>query len=348
MTLLAPHLTRFLREYLPLERRLSAATIQTYTHAFMLLVRYSADKFKTLPSMLNIEQLSAPHVVEFLGHLGKHRQNSPRTRNARLAAVNAFFRYIEYQVPACIEQAQRIHAIPATRTDEVLCRYLDAGEIQALLDAPDPRTPEGTRDRAMLHLAFAAGLRVSELVGLSINQLHFERTAEIHVMGKGRRERALSLWKETVIVLRNWIAIRDGSKDSAVFLNSAGYAMSRAGFSYILDKYVKKASRSCPSLGEKRVTPHVLRHSFAMHMLAATNDIRVVSLLLGHNNLQSTEIYLRGDLGEKRAALNKAASPIIRPGRFRPPDRLIAMLRDTSCNRGIIPNSMLSKAQDTS
>jgi site-specific recombinase XerD len=327
MTALAPHLTAFLRRHLPVERRASPATLDTYAHALRLLVCFAAERLGVRPSRLEVEALDAPLVLDFLNHLEAGRGNSARTRNARLAAVNALFRYLEYRLPSCLEQAGRVRAIPVKRTDELLVRHLTREEVQALLDAPDPRTASGARDRAMLHLAFAAGLRVSELVGLRLEDLRLAPEPVVHVVGKGRRERLLPLWRETAAALRAWLAARQGERDPALFLSARGEAMTRAGFEYILAKHAGAAARGCPSLKSRRVTPHVLRHSCAMHMLHATHDIRRVSLWLGHASLQSTEIYLRADPTEKLEALNAAAAPSLRRGHFRPPDALIAMLQ---------------------
>jgi len=327
MTALAPHLTAFLRQHLPVERRASPATLDTYAHALRLLVCFAAERLGIRPSQLEVEALDAPLVLDFLNHLETGRGNSARTRNARLAAVTSLFRYLEYRLPSCLDQAGRIRAIPVKRTDEALVRHLTREEVQALLDTPDPHTASGARDRAMLHLAFAAGLRVSELVGLRLDQLHLTPEPVINVMGKGRRERILPLWRETAAAVRAWLAVRDGARDPTLFLGAGGQALTRAGFEYILAKHAIAASRQQPSLAAKRVTPHMLRHSCAMHMLQATHDIRRVSLWLGHASLQSTEIYLRADPTEKLEALNAAVAPSLRRGQFRPPDMLIAMLQ---------------------
>jgi site-specific recombinase XerD len=328
MTALAPHVAAFLREHLPVERRASSATRETYAHALRLLVCFAAERLHTRPSRLAVEQLDAPLVLDFLRHLEIGRGNSARTRNARLAAVNALFRYLEYRLPDCLDQARRIRAIPVKQTDEALVQHLTRAEVQALLDAPNPRIPAGARDRAMLHLTFAAGLRVSELVGLRLDQLTLVPEPSLHVMGKGRRERILPLWRETTIALRAWLAVRDGGKDPALFLNAAGRAMTRAGFEYILATHAATAMVNQPSLTAKRLTPHILRHSCAMHMLQATRDIRRVSLWLGHASLQSTEIYLRADPTEKLEALTAVTPLSLRRGRFRAPDTLIALLQE--------------------
>jgi site-specific recombinase XerD len=306
---------------------MSVQTADTYAYAFQLLVRFAAERLKTSPSVLSIEQLDATLVLAFLEHLEKGRGNCARTRNSRLAAIKTFFRFLEYRLPACLEQAGRIRAIPVKKTDEVLIGYLDRQEIQALLDAPDPRCRYGLRDRAMLHLGFAGGLRVSELIGLNLADLTLHPQPTVHVIGKGRRERVLPLWKETATALRDWLKVRGEPKTTALFLNARAEAMSRSGFEYILEKHVRTASGKQPSLAKKRVSPHSLRHSCAMHNLQATGDIRKVSLWLGHASLQSTEVYLRADPTEKLEAMASLAPPTLRRGRFRPPDKLLAMLR---------------------
>ena len=326
MTALAPHLSTFLREHLPKERRASQHTCEAYAQSFQLLLSFAASRLKTTPSKIEIERLDAPLILAFLEHLEKKRGNSARTRNARLAAINSFFRFLEYRVPSCLDQARRIHAIPMKKTDQALVDYLARDELQALLDAPDTSTASGIRDRAMLHLAFAAGMRVSELVGLRLEQIDRQGLATVHIVGKGRRERVLPLWKETAVAVKAWLKVRPASTAPELFLNARGQAMTRSGFEYILAKHVTTASRGAPSVASKRVSPHVLRHTCAMHTLQATRDVRKVSLWLGHASLQSTEVYLRADPTEKLEALNAMTPPTLKPGRFRAPDKLLAML----------------------
>jgi site-specific recombinase XerD len=200
-------------------------------------------------------------------------------------------------------------------------------EIQSLLDAPDPCTRAGVRDRAMLHLMFTAGLRVSELIGLRLESLKLHPTPSVHVAGKGRRERILPLWKETTTALRAWLVIRDENLGPELFFNKRDSPLTRSGFEYVLAKHVRTASIKQPSLAKKRISPHVLRHSCAMHILQATHDIRKVSLWLGHASVKSTEIYLRADPTEKMDVLGALGPPSVRRGRFRPPDKLLALLR---------------------
>ena len=260
MTPLGSHLTVFLREYLPSQREMSVQTSDTYAYAFQLLVCFAAKRLKVTPSALSIEQLDPTLVLDFLEHLEKERGNCARTRNSRLAAIKTFFRFLEYRLPSCLEQARRIRAIPVKKTDEVLIGYLDREEIQAVLNAPDPSTRYGLRDRAMLHLAYAGGLRVSELIGLHKADLILHAQASIHVMGKGRRQRVLPLWKETAKALRDWLKVRGEPQSAALFPNARGGAMTRSGFEYILEKHVQAASAKQPSLAKKRVSPHSLRH----------------------------------------------------------------------------------------
>ncbi|RKH50596.1 integrase [Corallococcus llansteffanensis] len=235
-------------------------------------------------------------------------------------------RFIEHRIPSALEQVRRVLAIPVKRTETRLVHYLTRDEMQAVLDAPSASTRASVRDRAMLHVAYAGGLRVSELVGLRLADVTLGAHPSILVRGKGRRERALPLWKETTTAVRAWLALRGDAATVELFLNARGEAMTRAGFEYLLAKYVAVARASCPSLKSKRVSPHVLRHTCAMHALQATRDVRKVALWLGHANVQTTELYLRADPAERLEALQELASPQLRRGRFRQPDALLAML----------------------
>lgn len=327
MTLLAPHLTAFLRERLPRERQASPHTCDAYAYAFQLLLGFACKRLCTQPSALSLEQLDVPLVLAFLQDLETTRGNGARTRNARLAAIKSFARFVEFRVPSCVQQVHSLLALPSKKIDEKLVGYLTRDEMQAVLDAPDPRARDGVRDRAMLHLAFAAGLRVSELVGLRIHDVTLQPQPSIHVLGKGRRERVLPLWKITAKALRAWLAIRGDAACPELFLNARGGPLTRDGFEYILDKHVKSVATTVPSLEKKRVSPHVLRHSCAMHTLEATRDIRKVALWLGHATVQTTEIYVRADPTAKLEAIDAVLPPGLRRGRFRPPDKLLASLR---------------------
>ena len=242
-------------------------------------------------------------------------------------------RFMEYRVPAALEQIQRIKAIPLKKTDVRLVRHLTVEEMQAILNAPDPTSRNGIRDRAMLYLCFAGGLRVSELIGLRMVDLNLQPHASILVHGKGRRERSLPLWKETTSVLRAWLAVRGNVLVPELFLNARSGHMTRSGFEYILRKHVHAARKQCTSLLMKRVSPHVLRHTCALTILQATKDIRKVSLWLGHVNMQTTEIYTRADSSIKLEALESVVAPKMRSGRFKATDELIASLKSGSFMR---------------
>jgi site-specific recombinase XerD len=267
---LASYLSAFLNEHLPRERGASPHTCQSYAYSFQLLVRFAAERHRVKPSGLGLDHLGVATVLAFLDDLEVTRGCTARTRNARLAATRSFFRFLEYRLPGCLEQARQIHAIPMKRFDEALVAYLTIDEVQALLDAPDVRTVCGLRDRAILYLAYSCGLRVSELVGLRLDQFDGRQPACIQVDGKGRRQRVLPLWKETSVAIRNWLAVRRADADPELFHNAAGRALTRSGAEYILARHVAAAAGRQPSLAAKRVTPHVLRHSCAMHSLQAT------------------------------------------------------------------------------
>jgi len=333
MTPLAPYLSTYLRAHLPREHGASQHTIASYAYCYRLLLTFVAGRRKIRPSQIHIEDLDADLICAFLDHLEAERSNSPRSRNARLAAIHSLFRFIEYRVPACLDQARRIHAIPMKRSAQRLVGYLTRAEMQALLAAPDPRTAAGLRDQAMLHLAFAAGLRVSELVGLRLDQFDDAAMPSLHVIGKGRRERILPLWQNTARAVRRWIALRHATGDPQLFLNAGGRAMTRSGFEYILRKHAATAARAEPSITAKRMTPHILRHSCAMHTLQATGDVRKVALWLGHASVQTTEMYLRADPTEKLEALTAMGPPTLKRGRFTVPDKLMAMLTEASNGR---------------
>ena len=204
---LAPHIAAFLQQRLPIERRASPNTCDSYAHAFRLLFEYASHCTKLPPSQLQLEQLDAPLIVNFLNHLETARGNGAGSRNIRLAAIKSFMHYMEYRAPSALEQIQRILAIPAKKADTRLVRHLTAQEMQSILDAPDPTIRDGIRDRAMLHLCFAGGLRVSELVGLRMEDMVLQPQASVLVHGKGRKERCLPLWKETASAVRAWLSV---------------------------------------------------------------------------------------------------------------------------------------------
>src|SRR6266566_3315980 len=305
MTPIAPLIEAFLRETLAGQRGASRHTQDSYAASFQLLFTFAAERLKVRPSALTLEQLDAGLVSAFLEHLEDVRGNAAVTRNVRLAAIKSFFRFLEYRQPAALEQIRRVLAIPFKKTDTRLVPYLLREELQALLDAPDPTTRDGIRDRAMLHVAVCAGLRASELTGLKIEDIDLP-SMSMRVLGKGRRERMLPLWKPAAAALRAWLAIRGQVATPEVFVNARGEPLSRWGFAYLL------------------------RHTCAMVVLQATGDIRKVSLWLGHDTLTTTEVYTRGDPTEKLDAMEAIVPPHLRRGTFQPSDKLLALLKRTS------------------
>lgn len=328
MTSLASHISAFLRERLPVQRAASVHTCDTYAYAFQLLFTFASRKLERLPSQLTLESLDAALVLDFLDHLEMERGNSARTRNARLAAIKSFFRFVEYRVPSILDQSQRVLAIPSKRTDTRLVSHLTSEQVQALLDVPDVSTRMGIRDRAMMHVAYAAGLRVSELVNLRRSDVSTHPHAALRILGKGRKERSLPLWRQAAKDLKAWLAVRgEIAGVDEVFVGRACTPLTRSGFAYILQKHARVAASGCVSMRGLSVTPHVLRHTCALTVLRATHDIRKVSLWLGHADLQTTQVYLRADPTENLQTMDAILPPELRPGRFRPPDRLLALLR---------------------
>jgi site-specific recombinase XerD len=339
MHALAPHLTAFFERRLPIERGASECTRASYAYAFQLLLTFASQCFKVGPAELMLEQIDATLVLDFLNDLETSRGNGASSRNVRLAAIKSFMHFLEYRVPSAIEQIRRVLAIPAKKAESRLVRHLTAEETQAILDAPDPTGRDGLRDRAMLHLCYAGGLRVSELTGVRMGDVKFQPQANVLVHGKGRRERCLPLWKTTTAALRAWLAVRGTQSVPELFVSAKGESLTRSGIDYILRKHVRIATRHCPSLATKRVSPHVLRHTCALTVLQATKDLRKVSLWLGHAHMQTTEIYTRVDPSVKLEALESVMPPKLRSGRFKATDKLIESLKSLS----VMPSKNRSK-----
>lgn len=327
MTTIAPHISEFLQERLPVQRGASSNTCDSYSYSFQLLFEYAAKKYHIEPYKLSLEQIDAKLVMQFLEYLEVERKNTPRTRNARLIAIKSFMKFVQYRVPSLLNQVQTVLAIPSKKTDQRLVNYLTLTEMKTILDQPDMSKKSGIRDRAMINLCFSAGLRVSELVELEKKSITFSATPCVRIVGKGRRERVLPVWPQTAEDLKAWIKISEKQSNSLLFLNARNHPLSRSGFEYILKKYVVKAKKHCQTLADKVVSPHVLRHTSAMLVLQATGDIRKVSLWLGHSSVQSTEAYLRADPTEKLDAIAAVIPPSLKPGKFKIPDKLIALLK---------------------
>ena len=315
-TPLAPHVRVFLEKQLCEREGVSPNTVESYTTTYVLLFEFVAKALGIRPSALAIQDFTAEMIGSFLTYLEMDRGNKRRTRNARLAAIKRLFGYVGRRVPAALELTGAIEAIPSKRYDQPIIRYLRREEVEAILAVPNLRTPSGVRDHAMLALAFAAGLRVSELVGLRLED-YDRRAREIRVYGKGRRKRTLPLWEETNAAIGRWMKLRPDSHEDALFLNRFGKPMTRHGFASRVKLYAAAAAKHLSTTVAGSVSPHTFRHSCAMNILEATGDIRKVSLWLGHANLETTEMYLHADPVEKLNTLAARVPPRLRRGVFR-------------------------------
>lgn len=326
MSALAPGLQAFFTDRLIGQRDASSNTIAAYKTTLRLLVVFAAARSGKSPSHLDINDVDAPVVAAFLEHLEVERHNSPTTRNNRLAAIHSLFGYLALRHPEHAASIQRVLAIPQKRTERNLVTYLNDIEVQALLEACDRSRFTGRRDHAMLVLAIQTGLRISELAGLTRGDVTLGRGANVHTVGKGRKERHTPLVANTQAVLRTWLAERAGSASDPLLPTTTGCPMSRDAIERRLANHVALARLRCPSLGAKHVTMHTLRHTAAMRLLLAGNDVTVIALWLGHEQLATTNIYLHADMTHKQQAIDRTRSLAAKPGRYRPSDALLAFL----------------------
>lgn len=321
-------LESFFTDRLLRQRQASPHTVAAYRDTFRLLLGFVQQRIKKAPSALSLDDLDAPLIGAFLEHLQKERGNGARTRNARLAAVHSFFRYAALHEPAHSAVIQRVLAMPSKRYARKLVGFLTRDEIDALLAAPDRRRWDGRRDYALLLLLVQTGLRVSELVGLRRQDIVLGVGAHVRCQGKGRKERCTPLRKKTARLMRDWLGESPAAPSEPLFPSARGGALSRDGVQYLLVKHADVARRRCASLRNKRVSPHVLRHSTAMDLLHHGVDPSVIALWLGHESTETTQIYLAADLALKQKALAKTGPVATRPGRrFHPDDRLLAFLK---------------------
>ena len=320
-------LQSFFSDRLMRQRQASPHTIASYSDTFRLLLVFAEQRLKKAPSMLRLEDLDTPFIGAFLDHLKKERGNSARSRNVRLAAIHSFFRYVALHDPVHSALAQRVLAMPIKRYHRKQIQFLTRPEIDALIAAPDQKTWAGRRDRTLFLVAVQTGLRLSELIGLRCEDVALGTGAHLRCTGKGRKERCTPLRRETTTALRVWLLERNGQPGDPVFPNARGHALSSDGVEYILAKYALIARRRCPSLEKKRVTPHVLRHTAAMELLQSGVDRSVTALWLGHESMDTTQIYLHADLELKEKALAKTSPFGIQIRRYRPDDKLLAFLK---------------------
>ena len=316
----------FFLQRLTAQRGASAHTIASYRDTFELLLRFAEGATGRTSSELRLEDLDAPLVLDFLDHLEAERGNSPRTRNLRLTAIRSFMRYVSVRDPTSLPIAQRVLAIASKRFDRPVLDYLSRDEVQALLDAPDRARWSGRRDAVMLTVLYNTGARVSEVTGLRVADVLLDRNSALHLHGKGRKERVVPLWKTTTKLLRGWLADTNLGANAPVFPNRFGARMSRSGVEHRLRVALVKASTQCPSLAGRRISPHTLRHTTAMHLLQSGVDITVIALWLGHEDPATTHMYVEADLAMKEAALSRLSEPNTRPVRYKARDNLLVFL----------------------
>jgi site-specific recombinase XerD len=319
-------LQSFFTDRLFRQRRASPHTIAGYRDSFRLLFQFAKERLGKAPSNLTLDDLNVSFIGHFLDDLETRRKNSPRTRNIRLAAIHSFFQYVAYEEPAHALLCQRILAMPTKRHERRPIEFLNREEIDALLAATDSFGWIGRRDRTMLLLTVQTGLRVSELIGLTCQDIVLGTGAHVHCLGKGRKHRCTPLRPETAKVLDAWLRQRRGRPEDPLFLSARGGKLSRDAIERLITKYTALAARTCASLKRKKVSPHVLRHAAAMDLLQNGVDRSVIALWLGHESVETTQMYLHADMRLKEQALSRTKPLKVRPGRYRPTDKLLAFL----------------------
>lgn len=325
MTALAPTLQAYFTERLIGQRSASQNTIAAYRDTFRLLLGFATQHTGTPPSQLDIAALDAPLIAAFLQHLEDDRGNSIQTRNNRFAAIRSLFAYLALQHPEHAASIQRVLAIPPKRTERNLLTYLTEGEVDALLGACDKTTWTGRRDHAMFALTIQTGLRISELIRLDCEDITLTAGANVHTLGKGRKERRTPLTPATRTLLKAWLAERTGTPTDPLFPTTTGKRLSRDAVERRLAIHLNTAA-GCPSIKAKHITMHTLRHTAAMRLLLAGNDITVIALWLGHEQITTTQIYLHADMTHKQQPIDRTRPLTTKPGRYQPPDALLAFL----------------------
>ncbi|MEO8224597.1 MAG: site-specific integrase [Gammaproteobacteria bacterium] len=323
---LGPHLQAFFTEHLTCHKRVSPQTLASVRDSFRLLLQFLRIRTGIEPAALQVTDVDASAILAFLDHLEQHRANSVRSRNVRLAAIRTFFRYLALRDPDRLGQITQVMAIPVKRQEKKLIGALTREEMDALLAIPDRSTWTGRRDHALLLTMYNTGARVSEMTELRTQQVRFGATTYIELHGKGRKERTVPLWPHTGHVLESWFRELSKPSGAVAFPNARGHQMARDGVEYLLRKTVRKAASVCPSLAGKRISPHTLRHTTAMHLLQAGVDITVIALWLGHESIETTHCYVEADLATKQRALDRVAPVTGGVCRFQPDDALMAFL----------------------
>ena len=326
MSALGPTLQAFFTDRLRGQRNASPHTVAAYRDAWRMLLVFAQERTGTPASTLDLAQLDTELITSFLEHLEKERGNGVRTRNARLAAIHSLFRFAALRHPEHAALIQRVLAIPPKRFDRKLLTHLTEEETDALLTGPDRSTWTGRRDHALFLLAVQTGLRASEIIGLSLGDVHLGTGAHVSCLGKGRKHRITPLTSSTAATLRVWLAERAGDTGDPLFPTRRGRRLSRDALERRLAKCVTIVARSCPTMAGKRITLHVLRHTAAMRLLRAGVDTSVIALWLGHESVETTQIYLHADMAIKERALARTTPLNSAPGRYRPNDTMLAFL----------------------
>jgi len=291
------------------QQNVSAQTVKSYRDTFRLLFDFAKNHLHKAAAQLCLGDINAELVVKFLKHLEKDRKNTIRTRNARLVTIRSFMNYISYQIPEMLPTIRQILAIPMKRFDKPLIGFLTREEIGAILVAPDASTWTGTRDRVLFATLYNTGARVSEAAALLRSSVELNKTSIIRIQGKGRKERTIPIWKNTELLIKQWLSRIEALPNTPLFPNHYGKAMTRSGIENRLESAVKMASLTCPSIKKKKVTPHVIRHTTAMHLLQSGVDLSIIALWLGHESIITTHHYIEADLKIKEKALNSIQEP---------------------------------------
>jgi integrase/recombinase XerD len=319
-------LQSFFTDRLCRQQRASPHTIAGYRDSFRLLFRFAKERLGKAPSTLTLDDLNVAFIGDFLDDLERRRKNSARTRNIRLAAIHSFFQYVALEEPAHALLCQRILAMPCKRHERRPIEFLNREEVDALLAVTDASSWIGRRDRTMLLLTVQTGLRVSELIGLSCQDVVLGTGAHVHCQGKGRKHRCTPLRPQTAKMLDAWLHERRGRPEDPLFVSSRGGKLSRDAIERLIIKYTALAGRTCASLKRKKVSPHILRHAAAMDLLQNGVDRSVIALWLGHESVETTQMYLHADMRLKEQALSRTQPLNVRPGRYRPNDKLLTFL----------------------
>ena len=320
-------LQSFFTDYLIIQRQVSQNTIASYRDTFRLFLHFCQKHLKKNPSDLALDEINASLIRLFLNDIEKTRKVSAQTRNQRLAALHSCFRYASLQYPECSEMIQQILAIPQKRFNRASIDYLTRNEVDNLLKVPDRKKRSGRRDYTLLLVGIRTGLRVSELTGLHQSDVILGTGAHLHCFGKGRKERSTPMTKKTAKVMQQWLRECQGNKEDLVFTNARGGHLSTDGVQYILDKHIRTAREQCPSLKKKRVTPHVLRHTTAMELLQSGVDPMIIAIWLGHESVETTQIYIKENLKMKEQALKRTQESNSKTLRYKPDDKLLEFLQ---------------------